>query len=228
MITGVSLQTFFSIQHVRAAAHFARRASELEGSYDGTLTSPLLAAIQANVTGALLSSVAFLEATANELFADAAEPNGGHLRGLDTRTLSRIARLGATKAVARAQLPEKYEILLLAADRDPLDAGARPAQDVAILIRLRNVVVHYDPAWLDAGTEGMVRPGSLAKSSLGEEVQRRFAPRAHAAPSSSDAWMGCSCAKWATESSVAYADAVFNRLGVTPIFNHVRSDLSFD
>jgi hypothetical protein len=225
MITGIGFQTFYSIQHIRAAAYFARRAGRLERRFDGDPTSRLLPAIQANVSGALFSSTAFLEATANELFADAATPGGGHLRGADPFAITVIARLGEKEAVDRAYTLDKFDILLSAAGWEPLDRAQRPAQDVVTLIKLRNGLLHYKASWFDSGTDNMVRAGSLAKSKLVRELAVRFRARAHANPGAPDAWIGCECAKWAVQSSLKYADTVFDRLGVKPIYDHVRDVL---
>lgn len=226
MVIGFGLQTFYSIQHIRAAAYFARRAGRIERRYDGSLISPLLPAIQANATGALFSAVAFLEATANELFADASESGGGHLSGLDPSHLTVIARLGATDAVERATVMDKFDILLSAAGLEPLERGARPAQDVAALIKLRNGLIHYQAAWLDIGTDDMVRHGSLVKSRLRKEIAARFQPRRNAGVTDSSAWIGYGCARWAVESSIAFTDAVCRRLRITAIYEHVRGDLN--
>jgi hypothetical protein len=80
VIVGLSLQTYFSIQHVQAAAYLARRASRLERAGAPTLRPPQIdVAIRGYASSTLFTAVAFLEALANELYADAAKPDGGHL-----------------------------------------------------------------------------------------------------------------------------------------------------
>ena len=77
MITGIGLQTYYSIQHVQAAAYLTRRAASIEADLTGD-TAPEIVALKAYVSSALFSCVAFLEALVNEIYADAIRPEGGH------------------------------------------------------------------------------------------------------------------------------------------------------
>ena len=76
MIIGIGLQTYYSIQHVQAAAYMARQAARVEADLTGD-TAPEAVALKAYVSSALFSSVAFLEALVNEIYADAIRPDGG-------------------------------------------------------------------------------------------------------------------------------------------------------
>lgn len=76
MIIGIGLQTYYSIQHVQAAAYLTRQAAKVEADLADD-TVPEAVALKAYVASALFSSVAFLEALANEIYADAIRPEGG-------------------------------------------------------------------------------------------------------------------------------------------------------
>jgi len=226
-VVGIGLQTFYSIQHIQSAAYHARRAGRLESRYGGSLTSPVLTAIKAEVGSALFAAVAFLEATANELFADAAVPGGGHLHSLSSDRLQVISTLGAIEAVDRSQVIPKFEILLSGAGAESVPRGGSIAQAVTQLVALRNGLTHYKAGWFDVGSEGMTRPGSWSSSNLGRGLQNKFLRRKHASPSEADAWIGYGCARWATSSALRYTDEVFSRLKVKPIYDHVRGNLRF-
>src|SRR5690606_28585880 len=119
MIIGIGLQTYYSIQHVQAAAYLTRQAAKVEADLADD-TVPEAVALKAYVASALFSSVAFLEALANEIYADAIRPEGGHLSVLDERDRSMIAGLGETDSVQKASILSKYDLLLRAAGKLPL------------------------------------------------------------------------------------------------------------
>lgn len=224
MIVGVSLQTYFSIQHLQTAAYCAYRARRLECRGAVHSASTLDVAIKGYVSSSLFATVAFLEALANELFADAAKPDGGHLSSLAVDARFLIAELGQTESVDRAPVISKFDVLLRAAALQPVTRDRNPGQDLSTVIRLRNELVHYKAEWLDMGTPGMTRPGSFLESKLAMQVQGRFIDRP--GPRSSDSWLGAGCAAWALQCAVAYTDEVFKRLRVTPLYEHVRSKLT--
>ena len=224
MIVGIGLQTYYSIQHVQAAAYLTRQAAAIEEDLTGD-TAPEAVALKAYVASALFSSVAFLEALANEIYADAIRPEGGHLAALDERDRSMIAGLGETDSVQKASILSKYDLLLRAAGKLPLSTDCDPHQATATVIRLRNEIVHYKASFFDVGTEGMVRAGSFHTSKLPQQIKGKFKSRKNAQGLSGDAWLGHGLAQWSVQVTVAYADAVFSKLGVTPYYEHVRSKL---
>lgn len=224
MIVGIGLQTYYSIQHVQAAAYLTRRAAKIEADLTDE-TSPEAVALKAYVSSALFSSVAFLEALANEIYADAIRPEGGHLSELEERDRAMIAGLGEAEPVQKASILSKYDLLLRAAGKSPLPTDRDPHQATATIIRLRNEIVHYKASFFDVGTEGMVRPGSFYQGKLPQQIKGKFEPRKSARGISGDAWLGYGLAQWSVTSAIAYADAVFSTLGVNPYYDHVRSRL---
>lgn len=225
MFVGISIQTYYSIQHVQAAAYFVRRASRLERRSAVTPGCPKLnVAIQGYASASLFAMVSFLEALANELFADAAKPDGGHLSVLDPRIRGVIAELGQIESVEKASVTSKFDVLLRAAGLQPVQRDRTPGQDLATAIRLRNELVHYKAAWFDMGTPGIVRPGNFSESKLAQQIRGRFSGRYGAR--GPDSWLGGGCAKWALTNAIAYTDEVFSRLSITPLYEHVRSELA--
>lgn len=224
MLVGLSLKTYFSIQHVQAAAYMAHRASRLERRKALHSTSPLDTAIKGYASSSLFTTVAFLEALVNELFADAAMPGGGHLSALDLKHRSLISELGQTESVQRTAVMSKFDVLLRAAALQPVSKDRNPAQDLSTAIRLRNELVHYKAEWLDMGTPGMTRPGNLSESKLAQQIQGRFRDRPGL--KSSDSWLGSGCALWAIGNAIRYTDEVFARLGIVPLYEHIRKTLA--
>ncbi len=224
MIIGIGMQTYYSIQHVQAAAYMTRQAAKVEAELTGD-AAPETVALKAYVSSALFSSVAFLEALANEIYADAIRPDGGHLSALDERDRLMIASLGETESVQKASIISKYDLLLRGAGKTPLPSGCGPHQAVLTVIRLRNEIVHYKASFFDVGTEGMVRAGSFHTSKLPSQIKGKFEPRRSAQGLSGDSWLGHGLAQWSVTSAIAYADANFAALGIKPYYDHVRSSL---
>ena len=107
------------------------------------------------------------------------------------------------------------------AKAEPFSRGVGPAQSVGDLLRVRNHFVHYRPSsvrdGVAQGKERKLSDALRARLTLpewdtgGEDIfpNRVICP---------------DLARWAVESVVRYADAFSNRLGVDPIYDHVRPD----
>ena len=226
MITGVSLHTYFSIQHVQAAAYLSRQTAAAETQVgQGGDPELLRVVIMANATSALFISVAFLEALSNELLADALKTNGGHLKSISHTGRSLIAVLAGDDTVEKASSLSKFNLLLKAEGKNTMNLGEFPGQDVVTINKLRNNLVNYKASWLDVGTPGMVRSGNLRDSKLQSAIKGKFANRAGANPTSADAWLGAGCTKWCVHSTIAFADNFFDEFGITPLYEHVRGNL---
>lgn len=224
MVVSFGIKTYYSIQHAQAAAYFARQATLVEKTISDE-TSYEAVVLKAYVASTLFSSVAFLEALANELFADASQADGGHLSSLPESARDMVSELGETEAVQRAPVLSKFDLLLRGAGKLPPPKSEAPYQTTSTLVRLRNEIVHYKASFFDIGSEGMVRPGSFHLSNLPKQIKGLFPYRASAEGALTDAWLSSGCARWASCSAVAHADAVFDALGVPPYYNHVREAL---
>ncbi|SFD55458.1 hypothetical protein [Paracidovorax konjaci] len=224
----VSIQTYYSIQHVQAAALFTRNIRSLESNLKGAPWSEEdRVAGLAYVAAALFSAVAFLEALASELYADAMVPHAGHLKHLSAGAIAAVAAAAENKQLQRSPITAKFDALLLAAGRDRLDKGATICQDVELVIDLRNELTHYKAAFFDMGTTGMNRMGAFVDGKLKRAISRKFLPRDDST-SQANSWMGAGCCQWATKAVVAYAEAVSSALGMRPLHDHVRKALSLE
>jgi len=229
VVTGIALHTYFSIQHVQAAAYFSRQSAATEALVGhGDDPESLRVTIRANAASAIFMSAAFLEALANELFADALNSHGGHLDPISPKGRSLIAELATDDTVQKAQVLSKLNLLLKAEGKGSLNLGELPGQDVVTMLKLRNNLVHYKASWLDVGTPGMVRAGNLRESKLQKATEGKFPSRTGANPTSGDAWLGAGCAKWCVQSTIALTDEFFNQFGITPLYEHVRCNLALE
>jgi hypothetical protein len=222
------LRTYFSIQHIQSAAFFARSSSKIEKSYDGNFPSELYAEHSAYITATILSTVSFLEATINEVFSDACENPASEIRRLEqgvVETMSRMWELGIPRT-ARYKVLEKYEIALCLAHKEQIPRGTSTYQDVALVMQLRNALVHYEPEWV---TVSGIDSEQRTIQKLEKQLCGKFAlnPLIRAGnPFFPDKCLGHGCAEWAITSSIRFTDEFFSRLGITPSYDHVRANLS--
>lgn len=177
------------------------------------------------LTGSIFAAVSFLEATVNELFADAVDNSCEVIKPLNPDVKALMADIweliGPRKAFS---ILDKFRIALILARKQPFNAGASPYQDIDSLIRLRNALVHYKPEWVTAGSD--TNQNALRK------IEQRLRGKFPLNPLTSDGdpffpkrCLSHGCAEWAVRSSVKFADEFYSRMGLTPTFNHIRSHL---
>lgn len=87
----------------------------------------------------VIASAGFLEAAVSELFQDAMD--------------GQAVRSGERPRPAGTWIRSTSGWLLECAGHDRLDRGAAPAQDAAVLIRLRNALLHFKPENVAADDE---------------------------------------------------------------------------
>lgn len=224
MLISVGWQTFFSLQHLKSAAYFTRSAATIQSEFEQEpVASEKHTALSATVIAAIFSSVAFLEATINELYADAQDPKGP-LTKIDSGRLTRFEGVWTGK-IDRLPILCKYLLFLKTLDCPALDKGSRIWADVRLLIDLRNKLVHYQASWLDAGTADNIRDGALARSKLVTPLKKL--PRIPgAAGRRSVGWLSAGTARWAIEASMRFTEAFFEIIGVPPAYDHIRQELA--
>jgi hypothetical protein len=91
----------------------------------------------------VLASVAFLEASINELLASAKHDNleaGGKLSAAQRDRLA-----GAAELIEGNNFLDRFQLVLYMLNKTPFNRGAHPYQDTSLLVRLRNELVHYKP-----------------------------------------------------------------------------------
>ena len=193
-------------QHLLAARQFAANARVLEHRGPDRVAQAGTDRHRAYVTAAILASVAFLEASINELYFDLQEiePSNGTqpLNGL-------LARLpDVWPAAERSPILHRYQLALALADAERFDQSKPPYADAESLIQLRDALVHQQPDHDD---------GRARLRRLERRLRQRFAPNALAKPESP--WfphlcLGSGCADWAVQTAEAFSDAFCQRMSI--------------
>lgn len=233
----VSLRVWhwYSADQALAGAFFSRLCGELEQSppppspeeaRNGlTYAEEAARRHRAFATASIFASVAFLEACINELFASAEHDNlevGGRL---PREERGRLVEMRAY--LVRLPVLDRFQAALTLLGKPSFDRGRLPYQDAALLARLRNALVHYEPRWRPAGPDVA---SSLDESGLTKALAQKnlssnpFTGEGN--PFFPDQCLGHGCTSWGWRSAIAFADDFFSRVGVKPPYEHVRSELA--
>lgn len=212
----ITMRNYFSTHHLWTAIRHAHEAQAIEASHAGR--SRFDRTHRGYVLSSILSSVAFVEATVNELFEDAEDGHGlsgdGYLAPLTTDVQSAMGAFWTkNKADRKLTIVEKYQRLMECAGLPRMDAGTAPIQDVTLAVKLRNTLVHYTPEDVAADVAHEL-----------DALRPRFAANLLMAGSGNAWWpdhcLGAGCADWAHRSVTALTDTVAGTLGIEP--NYVR------
>jgi hypothetical protein len=211
-VASVQMRAYFSSYHLWAAEHFAWLAQEAE-SQPGPVFK-----IQhrAYVTNAVLSAVAFLEASINEVFDDVADGHPSYVASLSDDTKRLLGGLWTGhESVERWRILDKYGVALLCAGKPFFDKGAQPYQDASLLVRLRNRLIHARPKTRESGdtdTLELCLSTRFSSNRLMANMANPYFP---------DKCLGAACSEWAVLSARAFADEFFSRLGTRPNYQAV-------
>jgi len=215
------------IFHLRSAIFFAREAAGIEASRvddSGDLEVNLFSAASVN------SSVAFLEATINELLANCHEDYGfGFLYKLSNEDRRSLAVLWSLleEGSRRVPLLEKFSFTLQLLARKGFDKGGDPWGRTKVLVGLRNYLVHFKPE--DEIVESNVDSRPVEERRMEKSVKGRFAfhPGFKGPGVAYRRVLSAGCAIWSVQTSVAFADRFFELLGIPCEYESVRPHLNF-
>lgn len=225
---GIAVWHWFSMDQAISAATFSRKCGELESSPQPPSQDEQSRGLKwseadrrdhrSYTTASVLSSVTFLEASINELFASASNPNlevGGKLSPDERSRLT-----GAADLIANNRLLDRFQLALYLLDREAFNQGAQPYQDVKILVTLRNELVHYKPQYR-SGAGQPDESSKWAKALVGKRFPLNpFTSTGN--PFFPDQCLSHGCTMWAWKAALAFADDFFARLGVKPVYDDHR------
>jgi hypothetical protein len=195
----------FTAQYLRGAAIFTKRADEIERDAKSDIGDLLRTEHRALVTAAIMQSVACIEADIAEITMHGP---GYHL-GSDGRWNSAHHYLHPlAEFIDEQSALERYNIVLLLLSKPPFKMGQNPWQHTALLVKLRNELVHYKSRWgkeLDAaklvtGLQSLklIRPPFISS-------EANFFPHQ---------LLGSACAWWAVQSAVTFLNDFYDRIGI--------------
>jgi hypothetical protein len=209
-----SVRFYLSVDHLLAAAELSKLCFAAESDAMGSAPRSRQLA-----SAAVISAVAFLEAAINELLGDLAEKQRfyfDHL--LNTARGSTLSQLWALNLDRSASLDPltKYDLVFTSLGLTVPPASGPPRQDVYLLIRLRNELVHARPSFVPIADEHMKPVPQAERHRLEKLLKGRFPENARADPT--EAYfpfrcLGHGCAEWAVRHSYDFAGLLFSKIG---------------
>jgi hypothetical protein len=212
----VSMRSYFSNNFISSAAFFARQALALEQIGTDEVTREQKDQDQGFVLGSIIFSVTFLEALVKEMAVDYSEEryhqypkpeNGGH---------SKIAE-SWNRDLYPTSILDRYQHTLMLADRPIFNTAENPYQNVNLLVKLRNSIIHYEPEDIDVFDTDPDEEINIHK--MEARLKDKFPNNALYDAESYNYFplkcFGHGCAEWSVQSAIAFANAFFDKLGIS-------------
>ena len=230
--SAIRFRDCFSVRYIQSAALLCQLAFAIEQEYRGAKEVPadLQLRHEVFILNSVLSSVAFLESTINELYADVADEAYFFSDEKHEALLRMICEKWKNeKNFDRAPLITRYQKILAIAGTAPFDEGDAAFSNVRQLIEIRNHLMHYKREWIIIGEEK--HPGNAETTSQRFEraLTKKFAINPFAAknqPFFPYQCLGHGCVEWAIVNSVIFTDAFFRKLGLPAPYEGIRDELS--
>ncbi|MCK9579956.1 MAG: hypothetical protein M0Q92_05835 [Methanoregula sp.] len=231
--SAIRFRDCFSVRYIQSAALLCQLGFSIEQEYRGVRDIPaeVLLRHEAFNLNSVLSSVAFLESTINELYADASDEAYFFTDEKHEALLQRIHdRWTNAKNFDRAPVLTKYQKILTIAEKPPFDEGDPAFANIRDLIEIRNYFMHYKREWV------VVREGRAPKESeetitekFEKVLRKKFAINPLAAknvPFFPDKCLGHGCSEWAVVNSLIFTDEFFRRLDLPAPYEGVRGEMA--
>jgi len=210
------ISTSLSLQHIKSAALFSRLSAAVEKKYDvKKQIKGLSLQNKAYVMGTIISAFSFLDSTINELFW-ATIKNRKKVEALGMETVKILSSMWK-QGVHRAKTLEKYQIALVLAKRKVFDKGATPYQNVDLVRRLRNALIHFEPEWVGEEPQKLEENlrGKFNLSPFSGSGSLYFPHRC----------LSHGCAEWVVNSCLEFSDEFHNRMAIKPNYDYLRKSL---
>ena len=140
---------YLSNSFIESAKILSEKCLEIEKDKGIKRKEELIKLHQAYFYGVIFNCVTFLEAYINEFFSDIYNGNFRD-RDLDDNSLIQIRELWkhGIPRTSSYKIVEKYQIALILSNKIQFDKSKNPYQDIEILIKLRNSLIHYEPEYI--------------------------------------------------------------------------------
>jgi hypothetical protein len=231
--SSIMFRDCFSVRYIQSAALLCRLGYRIEKDFadSGEISEEERLRHEVFILNSLLSSVAFLESTINELYADAADDAYFFTDEKNETLLKTIGeRWRNEKNFDRAPLANKYQKILLIADKSPFNEDNPVFSNIRTLIEIRNYLMHYKREWI------VVQKGEMpvvSQETHGEKLEKLLRKKFLINPLAQknrpffpDACFGHGCAEWAVQNSLAFTDEFFNKLELPAPYDGIKNELA--
>lgn len=195
----------FTAQYLCASAIFARRAAEIERAYPNNPAEEIRTEHRGLVTATIMQTAAAVESESAELTMHGP---GNHLGSdrMDTKARDFLAPLA--EFIDDQDALTRYKVILHLLNKKPLLEGEQPWQDMVVLVRLRNELIHYKSKW---GKEMDRQKFFTTLRHLRLSKPPFVHPNSNFFPHQ---LLGAACAAWAVRTAVAFLNGFYERLGI--------------
>jgi len=206
----VNKKLHFSYYHLNGAAFFARSAARIEKENNPPLKDDISTEYISSITSSILMSVAALESKINEVFLSAVDKNPNVFKDVEDWIVDSLKEIWPH--LEKHSILTKYQIALIFSKKAEFKKGQNPFQDAAILVSLRNALVHYKPEW-----NNELDMHKKLESSLSTRFPHsRFCDKGDVFfPKKC---LGHGCAAWAVNTSLKFIDEFYKRMGIHEAF----------
>lgn len=231
--SSIRFRDCFSVRYIQSAALLCRLGYRIEKDFleSGTISEEDRLSHEVFILNSILSSVAFLESTINELYADAADDAYFFTDKKNEVLLQTIGEKWRNeKNFDRASLVNKYQKILMIADKPGFDDGNPVFSDIRSLIEIRNSLMHYKREWI------VVQKGEISldfEETHGEKLERMLRNKFPGNPLAQknrpffpDTCFGHGCAEWAMGNSLAFTDEFFRKLELPAPYDGIKNELA--
>ncbi len=207
----------FVRQFLESSAIFVRQAREIESDFTATtIDEPTRCRHRGLVCSTIMQCVAAMETEIDETCVHG--PNS-HLGGSHINRQAQQFLAPLAEVIDSQNTLSRFSIILHLLKKPTFDKGRPPFQSAALVVRLRNELIHYKSRW---GTE-------MESSKL----YRALINLRHTPPPFTDSTMkffphrclSADCAAWALDSVVTFLEAFYSALGVESRFKDHRDCL---
>lgn len=245
-----SLWNTFSLNHLFSAFHLSHLSKLIEQKFEqdrkimswGELHKKYHYAHRSYVISSTVSSVAFLESTANEIFAGVADKSETHYSKqlkekygeIITSQISSMWSLSIDKPNSRfsenknliegSRILDKYDILLSLCGCQALDSGQVYYQNAKRAIQTRNIFVHYKPQSIviTSNIDSVPETKKLGGFDFKALEREDPFPRNPIYESENmntyfpDRMLGHGCAEWAANSTLEFVNRFCEGISIEP------------
>ena len=188
------LEHSFQHEHLLAAGYFVAMAKRIESRGAAAVGAEGMTRHRACVTGAIVSSVAFLESSINELYLEF------------ERAQTQLEALWPS--AEGVPLTLRYQVALQSVDAERFNEKRSAFKNVERLLELRDALVHHQPERHDERQR---------HQSLQRRLRTCFSPNTLLGPRARwfpDLCLGAGCATWALRSVEAFSTEFSGRMGI--------------
>jgi hypothetical protein len=221
----------FSVRYIQSATLLCRLGYRIEKDFakSGKISDEERLRHEVFILNSILSSVAFLESTINELYADAADDAFFFTDEKNEMLLKTIGEKWRNeKNFDRAPLVNKYQKILAIADKSPFNEDNPVFSDIRTLIEIRNYLMHYKREWV---VVQKIRMPVDSTETHGEKLEKILRNKFVKNPLAyrlffPDTCFGHGCAEWAVQNCLAFTDEFFKKLELPAPYEGIKNELT--